>query len=76
MIRVQIVDREHPHFPEHGELTGEMIRLVTGTEMAKMKLDHCQHGTDACYVTQGQVAQELELKPRRKGKLLLRRMGR
>jgi hypothetical protein len=65
MIRVQIIDREHPHFSEHGELTGEMIRLITGTEMAKMKLDNCPHGNEACYVTQGQVAQELALPAKR-----------
>jgi hypothetical protein len=56
-MRVQIVDPEHPHFPEHGEFTGEMIMLL-GTPMAKVKLDHCQHGTDACFVTKGQVAKE------------------
>lgn len=56
-MRVQIVDPDHPHFPEHGELTGKMIRLL-GTPMAEMKLDHCRHGTDACFISKGQVEAE------------------
>ena len=64
-IRVQIVDREHPHFGEHGVLTGEVI-TVLGTPMAKVDLDACRHGVDGCFVTQGQVAEELAVpRPRR-----------
>lgn len=58
-IRVRIVDPEHPHYPEHGEFTGEVISLL-GKPMAKVKLDACRHGTDACFVSKGQVA---EVKP-------------
>lgn len=61
-IRVQIVDRSHPHFPEHGVLTGKIIRLITGSQMAEVKLDHCQHGTDACFVSPGQITEELVTK--------------
>ena len=55
--RVRIVDPDHPHFPEHGFLTGEMITMKFGTRrpMAKMRLESCRHGTDACYVQQGQI---------------------
>lgn len=56
-IRVRIIDGEHPHYPEHGYLTGEVISLF-GKPMAKVKLDNCMHGTDACFVSQGQIAQE------------------
>lgn len=56
-IRVQIVDPEHPHFPEHGRLTGEVISVL-GTPMAMVKLDHCRHGTDGCYVKAGQIERE------------------
>lgn len=61
VLRCQIVDPEHPHFPEHGCLTGKMISLL-GKPMAEMKLDHCPHGTDACFVSKGQVAAELRTK--------------
>lgn len=56
-IFVAISDPTHPHYPEAGYLTGEVIRLVTGTSMAKVRLTTCIHGTDACFVTKGQVRQ-------------------
>ena len=56
-LRVRIVDPEHPHYPEHGEMTGEIISLL-GKPMAKVKLDACRHGTDACFVSKGQIAEE------------------
>lgn len=56
-IRVRIIDPNHPHYPEHGFLTGEVISLF-GKPMAKVKLDSCQHGTDACFVSTGQIARE------------------
>ena len=64
-LRVQIVDRSHPHFPEHGELTGKVIHPFWG-KMAEMKLDHCRHGTDACFVSPGQVVEELAMKPQKR----------
>ena len=56
-IRVAICDPEHPHYPETGELTGEVISLF-GEPMAKMALDDCKHGTDACFVSKGQVCKD------------------
>jgi hypothetical protein len=56
-IRVAICDRKHPHYPETGELTGEIISLF-GKPMAKMALDNCKHGTDACFVLPGQVCRD------------------
>lgn len=53
-IQVEIIDSTHPHYGERGELTGEMIKLF-GKPMALMKLDNCEHGTDDCYVSHGQV---------------------
>jgi len=53
-IPVRICDPEHPHYPETGELTGKMISLF-GQPMAEMKLDNCEHGDDACFVSKGQV---------------------
>lgn len=61
-IRVRICDETHPHYPETGVLTGEMISLF-GTPMAKLALDNCEHGTDACFVSKGQV---VSLHPERK----------
>jgi hypothetical protein len=55
--RVQIVDLDHPHFPEHGVWTGKIIQLF-GKEMGEVRLDHCQHGTDACFVSPGQIERE------------------
>lgn len=48
--RVQIVNPDHPHFPEHGTYTGEVIRFLSGELMANIDLDHCQHGMKACFV--------------------------
>ena len=53
--RVKIVGREHPHRGEYGRFTGETIRLVTGSVMALVKLEHCKHGTDGCYVSPGDI---------------------
>lgn len=58
LIRVQITDQHHPHFPEHGVLTGKVISVL-GTTMAEVKLDHCRHGTDGCFVKVGQIRREL-----------------
>jgi hypothetical protein len=58
--RVQIVNREHPHFEEYGRFTGQIIRTVWGSEMAKVELEHCRHGGDACYVSKGDVRQVAE----------------
>lgn len=55
-IRVRIVSKDHPHYPETGELTGEIIRTVYKTDMAYLKLDACRHGTEGCYVGKGEVA--------------------
>jgi hypothetical protein len=55
MPRVKIVGREHPHHGEYGRYTGQIIRLVTGTKMALVKLEACRHGGDACYVSPGDI---------------------
>lgn len=55
-IHVRISDPEHPHYPETGVLAGEMISVL-GKTMALVKLDSCRHGTDACYVSKGQVSE-------------------
>jgi hypothetical protein len=49
--RVKIVGCDHPHRGEYGRFTGEVIRLITGARMALVKLEHCAHGGDACYVS-------------------------
>jgi hypothetical protein len=55
-ILVTITDRKHPHYGEHGTLTGDLITFrFSGETMALVKLDHCAHGGDACYVSKGQV---------------------
>ena len=56
-IKVTIVDPKHPHTGEHGVLTGDVVRFKFPPyeEMALVKLDHCAHGGDACYVSKGQV---------------------
>ena len=64
-IRVRISDPSHPHFPETGMLTGEVI-AVLGTPMALMTLDACRHGGDSCYIEKGQVTALDEQTPRRK----------
>lgn len=57
-IRVYICDPNHPHFGERGVLTGKIITMRFGNreQMAEVKLDDCQHGTDGCYVSKGQVS--------------------
>jgi len=56
-IHVWICDKHHPHFGERGVMTGKIIRLF-GTLMAEICLDHCQHGTDGCFVQQGQIRED------------------
>lgn len=60
--RVQIVDRQHPHFEEYGRFTGKIIQMkfTGGGRMAEVKLEHCRHGGDACFVAPGQVRQVAE----------------
>jgi hypothetical protein len=52
---VKIVGRDHPHRGEYGRFTGEVVRLVTGQQMALVTLEACRHGTDGCYVSPGDV---------------------
>lgn len=58
-MRVQIVNRDHPHFEEYGRFTGKIIRMKFGAqnEMAEVKLENCRHGTDGCFVSKGDVRQ-------------------
>lgn len=59
--RVQIVNRQHPHFEEYGRFTGKIITLRFNDEaMAEVKLEHCQHGTDACFVGKRDVRKVAE----------------
>lgn len=59
--RVQIVNRDHPHFEEYGRFTGEIVTLKWGGgDMAKVKLEHCRHGVDACFVSPGDVRRVTE----------------
>jgi len=62
MIRVQIVNRKHPHFEEYGRFTGKIIKMKFGqqSEMAEVKLENCRHGTDGCFVSKGDVKQVAE----------------
>ena len=54
-MRIEITDKEHPHHGEKGVMTGEVIEVVGGAKMAKVRLDDCPHGIDACFVSKGQV---------------------
>jgi hypothetical protein len=56
--RVRITNVKHPHYPEHGWWTGEVITLVTGAVMGKVELQGCVHGTDACFVKADDIVQE------------------
>jgi regulator of RNase E activity RraA len=60
--RVQIVNRQHPHFEEYGRLTGKIItmRWGDGNKMAEVALEHCRHGTDGCFVSPGDVREVRE----------------
>lgn len=60
--RVQIVNRQHPHFEEYGRFTGKIITMKFGRndQMAEVKLEHCRHGVDACFVSKGDVKQVRE----------------
>lgn len=60
--RVQIVNRQHPHFEEYGRFTGKIITMKFGNreQMAEVQLEHCQHGGDACFVNKGDVRQVAE----------------
>ncbi len=57
--RVQIIDRQHPHFEEYGRLTGKIITMKFGTreQMAEVSLENCRHGVDGCFVRKGEIQQ-------------------
>ena len=56
--RVQIVNREHPHFEEYGRFTGKVITMrFSGEDMAEVTLENCRHGGDGCFVSRGDVCQ-------------------
>lgn len=55
-FRVQIVNRQHPHFEEYGRFTGKVITLrFNGEDMAEVALENCRHGVDGCFVGKGDV---------------------
>jgi len=60
--RVQIVNRNHPHFEEYGRFTGKIIKMKfgLGNEMAEVTLENCRHGTHACFVSKGDVRKVAE----------------
>lgn len=60
--RVQIVNREHPHFEEYGRFTGKIVTMRFGglKPMAEVALENCRHGTDGCFVSAGDVKQVAE----------------
>jgi hypothetical protein len=31
------------------------MRFDNGKQMAEVKLEHCRHGTDGCFVSQGDI---------------------
>ena len=54
--RVRIVREDHPHYGEVGVFTGEVIEFNEfDGQMAKVKLDACVHGVEACYVNPGDI---------------------
>lgn len=55
--RVQIVDRQHPHYEEYGRFTGKIVTMKFGTRepMAEVTLENCRHGSDGCFVRKGEV---------------------
>lgn len=59
---MRVVDPQHPHYRESGYLTGKVISLF-GTAMAELRIEQCRHGTDGCFVSQGQIAPD-SLQPR------------
>lgn len=54
---LMITDPAHPHYPETGRFTGKVVTMKFGDKrpMAEVKLDNCKHGTDACFVSRGQI---------------------
>ena len=60
--RVQIVNRQHPHFEEYGRFTGKIITMKFGDHesMAEVTLEHCRHGMSGCFVKKGDVKQVAE----------------
>jgi hypothetical protein len=60
--RVQIVNREHPHFEEYGRFTGKVIQMKFsgGKQMAEVKMENCRHGSEGCFVSVGDVRQVAE----------------
>lgn len=53
MIRVEIVDPDHPHAGERGELRSK--RTVMKGRMMLVVLENCVHLTENCYVEKNQI---------------------
>lgn len=71
--RIQIVNREHPHFEEYGRFTGKVVTMrFSGVALAEVKLEHCCHGGDACFVAKDDVRQVAERAAQREGSPRLR----
>ena len=51
---VRITDTQHPHYPEQGRLTGDVISLF-GKQMLEVRLEACRHETEACFASQDQM---------------------
>lgn len=59
--RVQVIDRDHPHFEEYGRFSGKIITMrFSGESMAEVILENCRHGGGGCFVSKGQVKQVAE----------------
>lgn len=51
---VRITDPHHPHYPEHGRLTGKIISVL-GKQMAEVAIDNCKHGASGCFAEAHQL---------------------
>lgn len=54
-MRILIVEKNHPHLGEHGELPVSpegtvQIHEIFGKEKFRVKLVDCKHGIDSCFV--------------------------
>lgn len=60
-VRVQIIG-DHPHVGEYGtiELNEDNTITLNSLRMAKIELENCPHGTEACYAQSQNVKREPE----------------
>lgn len=51
----QIVNPNHPHYPDFGWCTGEIMDSLNTGILELFEIENCRHGAASCYVRLGET---------------------